>query len=86
MFRAGEEAYLFLWDGNGRETYILGWTQGTFRIARDPQTGVARVTQESAATPTFDPATKQFRHGGVRGLPLADFQLKLKRALEKGTR
>jgi len=86
VFRAGEEAYLFLWDANGRETYVLGWTQGTFRIAHDPQTGIARVTQESAATPIFDPATKQFRHGGVRNLLLADFQLKLKRALEKENR
>ena len=86
MFRAGEEAYLFLWDANGRETYGLGWTQGTFRIAHDPQTGLARVTQESAATPIFDPATKQFRYGGIRNLPLAVFQLKLKRALERENR
>ncbi|HWZ98453.1 MAG TPA: hypothetical protein VN025_11900 [Candidatus Dormibacteraeota bacterium] len=82
-FRIGEEAYLFLWNAPGRESYVLGWTQGTFRISRDPQTGLERVTQDSAATPLFDPVARQFQHGGVRNLPLAIFQLKLKRALEK---
>ena len=82
-FRAGDDAYLFLWDAPGRGTYILGWTQGTFRISRDSETGLERVTQDSAAMPLFDPATKQFRHGGVRQMPLPVFQLKLKRALEK---
>ena len=86
VFRAGEEAYLFLWNANGRETYVLGWTQGTFRIAHDSQTGLARMTQDSAASSIFDPATKQFRYGGVRNLPLAVFQLKLKRALENENR
>jgi len=82
-FRSGEEAYLFLWTGPNGENSILGWTQGTFRIALDPQTRLERVTQDSASLPLFDPATHKFRHGGVRNLPLAIFQLKLKRALEK---
>lgn len=85
-FRAGEELYLFLWSAPGKETYVLGWTQGTFRISHDPQTGLDSVTQDSATTPLFDPATRQFRHGGVRNLPLPVFQLKLKRALEKENR
>ena len=85
-FRVGEEVYLFLWNARGSATYVLGWSQGTFRIAHDPQTGLERVTQDSAATPTFDPATREFRHGGVRHLPLPVFQLKLKRALEKANR
>lgn len=82
-FREGEEAYLFLWNAAGKEPQILGWAQGTFRISQDTNTGLQRVTQDSAMMPVFDPATKQFRHGGVRNLPLALFQLKLKRALEK---
>jgi hypothetical protein len=32
--------------------------------------------------PLFDPVSGQFRPGGVRNLPLAVFQLKLKKALE----
>jgi hypothetical protein len=85
-FRAGEEAYLFLWNAPSKEMYLLGWTQGTFRISHDPQTGLDRVTQDSAASSLFDPTTRQFRHGGVRNLPLPVFQLKLKRALEKENR
>jgi len=85
-FVAGEEVYVFLWNTQGNENYLLGWTQGTFRVARDPQTGLEKVTQDSAAAPLFDVATKKFRHGGVRNLPLPIFQLKLKRALEKQNR
>lgn len=85
-FREGEEIYLFLWNSPGKAASVLGWTQGTFRIVRDPQTGLERVTQDSAAMPLFDVATRKFRHGGVRNLPLPVFQLKLKRALEKENR
>lgn len=82
-FRPGEEAYMFLWQRDGEPFRVLGWSQGTFRIARDPRTGVERVTQDSAATPIFDPQTRQFRHGGIRNLPVAIFQLKLRKALEE---
>jgi hypothetical protein len=82
-FRPGEEAYVFLWGRDGEPYRVLGWTQGTFRIARDVQTGLETVTQDSAATPLFDLRTRQFRHGGIRNLPLAIFQLKLRKALER---
>jgi len=85
-FRPGEEAYLFLWGHEGEPFRVLGWSQGTFRIARDPRTGVERVTQDSAAAPMFDPRTRQFRHGGIRNLPVAIFQLKLRKALEEKVR
>jgi hypothetical protein len=81
-FRAGEEAYVFLWGHEGEPFRVLGWSQGTFRIRRDPRTGLETVTQDSAAAPIFDPMTRQFRHGGIRNLPVAVFQLKLKKALE----
>jgi hypothetical protein len=82
-FRPGEEAYLFLWSQSGESLRVLGWTQGTFRVTRDGQTGSETVTQDSAAAPIFDPLTRQFRKSGVRRMPIAAFQLKLKRALEK---
>ncbi len=85
-FRRGEEVYLFLWSAPGGESSVLGWTQGTFRIVRDSQTGLERVTQDSASSPLFDLATHKFRHWGVRNLPLPVFQLKLKHALEKENR
>jgi hypothetical protein len=80
-FRTGEEAYVFLWGSQGEPLRVLGWSQGTFRVARDARTGVETVTQDSAATPIFDPNTRQFRHGGIRNLPVAVFQLKLRKAL-----
>ena len=85
VFHSGEEAYVFLWGQEGETLRVLGWSQGTFRITRDARTGVERVTQDSAAAPVFDPRTRQFRHGGIRNLPVAIFQLKLRKALEEGT-
>jgi hypothetical protein len=81
-FRPGEEAYVFLWGHEGEPFRVLGWSQGTFRISRDARTGVETVAQDSAAMPIFDPRTRKFEHGGTRNLPLAIFQLKLRKALE----
>jgi hypothetical protein len=82
-FHPGEEAYVFLWGREGEPFRVLGWSQGTFRITRDQRTGVELVTQDSAAVPVFDPLTRQFRHGGIRNLPVAIFQLKLRKALQQ---
>lgn len=82
-FRAGEEVYLFLWAKSGEPYRVLGWSQGTFRITRDAQAGIERVTQDSARMAIFDPITRTFRQGGIRNLPVAIFQLKLRKALEE---
>ena len=85
MFHVGEETYLFLWsrEGQGGAFFrVLGWSQGTFRIARDAMTGEETVTQDSAATPLFDPHTRRFAYGGIRSMPVAIFQLELRKALE----
>lgn len=84
-FRPGEEAYIFLWGHEGEPFRVLGWSQGTFRIRRDARTGIETVTQDSAMAPVFDPRTRQFRHGGIRNLPVAIFQLKLRKALAEKT-
>ena len=81
-FRTGEEAYLFLWARDGEPFQVLGWSQGTFRIARDARTGTETVTQDSASAMAFDPTTRQFRREGLQNLPVTIFQLKLKKALE----
>jgi len=83
VFRSGEEVYLFLWERPNEPYRIFGWAQGTFRIARNPDTGGETVTQDSANAPLFDPRTRTFRHGGIRNLPVPIFQLKLRRALEQ---
>ena len=82
-FRAGEEAYVFLWGREGEPLRILGWSQGTFRISRDTRTGVETVTQDSAVVPIFDPRTREFQRSGTRNLPVVSFQIKLRKALER---
>lgn len=81
-FHPGEEAFLFLWGRQGEPLRVLGWSQGTFRIARDARTGTETVTQECAAAPFFDPQSHRFVHEGIRNLPIALFQMKLRRALQ----
>ena len=82
-FHLGEEAYLFLWGREDEPLRVLGWSQGTFRITHDARTGLETVTQDSAAAPIFDPQARRFVHQGIRNLPLAIFQLKLRKALER---
>jgi hypothetical protein len=82
-FRTGEEVYLFLWGSKSDSYQVLGWSQGTFRIARDAQSGLETVTQDSASAPIFDPQTRAFRRGGIRNLPVPIFREKLHRALRR---
>jgi hypothetical protein len=82
-FRTGEEVYLFLWAHEGEPYQVLGWSQGTFRIARNPQSGLEMVTQDSASASIFDPQMHAFRRGGIRNLPVAIFREKLHKALRQ---
>jgi hypothetical protein len=82
-FRTGEEVYLFLWAQEGEPYQVLGWSQGTFRIARNPQSGLEMVTQDSASAAIFDPQARAFRRGGIRNLPVAIFREKLHKALRQ---
>jgi len=82
-FQTAEEVYLFLWGRAGEPYRVLGWSQGTFRIKRDDVTGMENVTQESAAASVFYPRTRQFRRAGIRNLPVAVFQLKVRKALDE---
>jgi len=83
-FRTGEEVYLFLWAREGEPYQVLGWSQGTFRIVRNPQSGLEMVTQDSASSVFFDPQARAFRRGGIRNLPVALFREKLHKALRQG--
>lgn len=80
-FRIGEEVYLFLWGREGEPYRVLGWSQGTFRIARNPANGMESVMQDSAAAPLFDPKLRELRKGGIRRLPVGVFRAKLRKAL-----
>jgi hypothetical protein len=80
-FRPGEEVYLFLRGRPGHQFLIVGWTQGTFRIHHDLRSGGETVTQDSAETPVFDPASNSFTKSGVKNLPLDVFEQRLRREL-----
>jgi hypothetical protein len=83
VFRTGEEVYLFLWAREGGPYQVLGWSQGTFRIARNAQSGLELVTQDSASAAIFDPQARAFRCGGIRNLSVAIFKEKLHKALRQ---
>jgi len=80
-FRAGEDVYLFLWGPAGGPYRVLGWGQGTFRISRNGHSGTETVTQDSAEQAVFDPRVNEFRSEGIRNLPVASFQTKLRLAV-----
>jgi hypothetical protein len=82
-FRAGEEAYLFLTSVPGRPFYIVGWSQGTFRIRRNPLTGLETVTQDSANMAVFDAETKTFTRTGVNELRIDLFVEKLRSEIHR---
>jgi hypothetical protein len=83
VFHPGEEVYLFLWRQEGEAYSVLGWSQGTFRVAKNLRTGAETVTQDSAAMPAFDPQKREFRREGTRNLPVSIFREKLRSALEQ---
>ena len=80
-FRIGEEAVLFLEpvaSGSFRGVLsITAWSEGTFRIRRDPRTFEMRVTQDTAITPNFDPSSRTFRETGIRDWPLAKLKARV---------
>ena len=84
-FRPGEEIYLFLAAHTGNRFLIVGWTQGTFRIHRDLRSGGETVTQDSAETPVFDPATSSFTKGGFKNVSVDAFEQRLHREISRQT-
>lgn len=82
-FQRGEEVYLFLWSRGGEPYHVLGWSQGTFRILRDPRSGLEMVSQDSAAAAIFDSRTRTFQRGGIHNLPVAIFLERLHKFLRR---
>ena len=80
-FQPGEEVFLFLTGRPGRQFYIVGWTQGTFRIRKDLRSGTEVVTQESADVPVFDPQENKFTKSGVKDLRIDRFLEKLNKEI-----
>jgi hypothetical protein len=84
-FRPGEEVYLFLSAHPSGQYLIVGWAQGTFRIHRDLRSGGETLTQDSAETPVFDPATSSFTKTGVKNLSVDAFEQRIHRELSRET-
>ena len=85
-FQRGEEVYLFLWRRPGEPYRVLGWAQGTFRVARRAGSGDdLRVTQDSAVA-VFRAEQREFQTSGIRNMSLAAFQQKLRQSLSTGPR
>ena len=83
-FSAGEDVILFLEPTRRGDFSVVGWEQGTFRVRRDPSTGDASVTQDSASFATFDPTTRQFEAEGIRRMPLSTFRERVAVLLKSG--
>lgn len=79
-FRAGEELYLFLVQTRTGDFGVAGWAQGTFRLRRYNVSGREEVTQDTGSVTIFDPATRQFRPGGVRRMPVEQFRQRVREA------
>ena len=91
-FNAADEAVVFLERISGglkvepapaAEFSVAAWVEGTFRIRRDPRTGVETVTQDSSNFAVFDTATRTFHTEGIRRMPMEQFRERVATALSR---
>jgi hypothetical protein len=85
QFRAGEEVYLFLTAQPSGRFFLVGWSQGTFRIRKNARTGSTTVTQDSAEIPAYDPQSREFTKAGVKDVRLDAFREQLRREMLRPT-
>ena len=76
-FNAGEEAVVFLVRSRAGGFTVAAWVEGTFRISRDPRTGIETVTQDSSAFAVFDRSTRTFHTEGIRRMPIEEFRVRI---------
>jgi hypothetical protein len=76
-FNPGSEAVVFLQRSPAGGFTVAGWVEGSFRISRDPRTGIETVTQDSSAFAVFDAATRAFRTEGIRRMPIEEFRARI---------
>ena len=93
-FSADDEAVVFLERypallnaGSGLvragEFSVAAWVEGTFRIGRDPRTGIENVTQDSSTFAVFDTATRTFHTEGIRRMPIEQFRDRVAAAITR---
>jgi hypothetical protein len=86
IFRAGDDAVIFLERSSAEGFSISGWVQGTFRVGRDSRSGRETVTQDSSSFSVFDSATRTFRAKGVHRVPIEQFRQALVAAIGRAQR
>jgi hypothetical protein len=59
--------------------------QGTFRVARNRESGWESATQDTAALATFDPVTRQFSVSGIRNRRVEQLRNEVEAALHEKT-
>jgi molybdopterin-binding protein len=84
-FHAGDDAIVFLKTSPAGGFSVAGWVQGTFRVSRDPRTGVQSVTQDSSAFAVFDSTTRSFRTEGIHRMPVEEFRGRVASAIARST-
>src|SRR3984893_11990491 len=82
-FNAGDEAVGFLEGSRAGEFSVAAWVEGTFRIGRDPRSGLETVTQDSSNFAVFDVATRTFRTEGIRRMPIELFHERVAAAVTR---
>ncbi len=73
-FMPGEEVILFLEPTRAGDLSVTAWSEGSFRVRRDPRTGQAFVTEDSAAIGVFHPAARRFEPAAIQRMPLELFE------------
>ena len=82
-FSPGDEVVAFLEKSGAGGFSVTAWVEGTFRIGRDPRTGIETVTQDSSTFAVFDAATRTFRTEGIRRMPMEQFRERMATALTR---
>jgi hypothetical protein len=91
-FKVADEAVVFLEripgglkvePAPGGGFSVAAWVEGTFRIKRDPRTGVETVTQDSSNFAVFDTLTRTFHAEGIRRMPMEQFRERVATALTR---
>jgi len=82
-FNAGDEAIVFLERSRAGGFSVAAWVEGTFRIRRDPRSGLETVTQDSSTFSVFDTATRAFHTEGIRRMPIEQFRERVAAAVTR---
>jgi hypothetical protein len=82
-FNPGDEAVVFLERSRAGGFSVAAWVEGTFRISRDPRSGLEIVTQDSSTFSVFDTATRAFHTESIRRMPLEQFRERVAAAVTR---